>query len=76
MCDEIGYVFDNLSNPLKSELPLVIWKSEKQKCPSCKEVYLSDFIPANENHLKIIGLISNDYEVASKQVSTIKSMSR
>ncbi len=77
MCDEIGNIFDNLMSPLNSKDHLVIWRSSKQVCPQCKEVLLSNFVPATESLLKQISTEEFNYEVAGKNVfkSFIKLLS-
>lgn len=68
MCDEIGNVFDNLAEPLKSKDTLVIWKSSNQVCPHCKETHLSSFVPALEAQLQELGLNDSEYEAAESHV--------
>ena len=63
VCTEIGNVFDNLSDPLQSDEPLVIWRISNQVCPGCRQEKLSDFIAATEEQLQAIGLKISDYEI-------------
>jgi hypothetical protein len=63
VCDEIGNVFDDLSNLLASS-PLVIWRSAAQRCPGCNALPLASFIPADERQLLASGVGPEDFTPA------------
>jgi hypothetical protein len=69
LCDEIGNVFDDIHDPLKSG-PLVIYRSARQRCPACGKALLSSFQFATSNQLYDIGLTDEHFTFADARVGT------